>query len=428
MNDRFIKLIFTDPVYFFEYATNKKPYDYQCKFLRCEDKRITVRAGRQCGKSTMITVKALFDAIMNPNYLILIIGAYQKQANEDFYKIKEYINMVDFVKMQVERETLTQIEFKNKSRILCLPAGRAGASIRGYSPQLIIFDEAAFASDRVYEAIEPSVAVTKGGIILTSNTFGKSGFFYESFDDASGFTKFHVKASDCPGFSKEDLERLKRTKPEIVYAQEYDAEFIEEADNYFNMNLIKQCINDEIEINGPEGDKEYIMGVDLARMGTDSSVFMIGELSDDKIFVRKIIATMKKPATDAIGRIKDLHRVFDFKRIYVDESSIGGAIYDILEESELPIIPCKFFSHEKSELFKSLKLQMEQKKIFYPNNQQLVTEMANLKYSFTSNGLLSLKPPAKGHDDMVDALALVCKHFNTIKYDQSGDDFPMKSG
>jgi len=419
------KDILLDPVAFFEYVSGFEAYDYQMKFLRSQAKKIAVRAGRQTGKSTMIAGKTLYYAFMNPNQHVLIIAAYKRQAELVFWKIKEYAHNAEFVRSKIIRETQTQLHFDNGSVIFCLPAGKSGHSIRGFSPHMVVMDEAAFTPDEVFEAVEPSIQVTKGFLILASNTFGKSGFFYEAFNYGSGYETYHIRASDCPSYSKEKLEQLKKTKSKTIFAQEYEAEFIEEADNFFPTGLVKKCESDIEEIYGPEQGKSYILSVDVARFGTDESVFMVAEVSKNLLKVVKVISTIKKPITDLVGRIKDLHQTFNFDTIYIDATTLGAGGADFLIEGNLPVTPVNLNGKNKSELYKKLKTKMEQGKITYPYIPKLREQMYNLKYTFSSMGYITLSPPKKGHDDYPDALALLMNHG---EHTNTQVEFVMASG
>ncbi|MHA1642263.1 MAG: terminase large subunit domain-containing protein [Promethearchaeota archaeon] len=409
--------IFYDEAAFFEFITGFKPYKYQVKFLRCKSKRIAVRSGRQVGKSLMAAVKALYRAFMYPKQQILIIAAYRQQANLVFSAIKECINNSEYIKDKIIRETLTQIHFDNGSVLYCLAAG-LGKSIRGFSPDMIILDEAAFVPDKVWEAIEPMAAVKDATIILLSTPFGKTGFFYEKFK-TDEYTKFHIRCRDCPAYKKEYLERMKKTKPQIIYQQEYEGEFVEVANNWFPLSLIKSCVVDGQEIDGAESGKVYILSVDFARFGNDESVFMVCEVGN-YLKVVKIIATSKLPITDAIGRIKDLHSIFNFKKIYLDSSPLGAGAVDLLRSENLPIETCDFHLKNKAELYKDLKLLMEQKRVKYYNNQKLILQLANLKYEFSAMG--TLKFYGEDNDDYCDALALATKALN-FKSDEEEKDY-----
>ncbi len=58
------------------------------------------------------------------------------------------------------QESQLKIELANGSRILCLPGEEA--TIRGFSPNLLVIDEASRVPDDLYRAVRPMLAVSQG--------------------------------------------------------------------------------------------------------------------------------------------------------------------------------------------------------------------------------------------------------------------------
>ncbi len=76
-------------------------------------------------------------------------------------------------------ESALRVELANGSRVVSLPGQEQ--TIRGYSaPDLVLFDEAARADDRLYYAIRPMLATNPAArLILLSTPFGTQGFFHQ---------------------------------------------------------------------------------------------------------------------------------------------------------------------------------------------------------------------------------------------------------
>jgi len=343
-----------------------------------------------------------------------------------FRKVRAYLQDPN-LKLEIERETQTMIQFKNGSEIHSLP-GNNPDTIRGFSPSLLIIDEAAFVKDDVYVAAEPSLAATDGQLILVSTPFGKRGRFYQAFQE-NEFEKFHVKSEDSPLITKEFLEGMKGSKTELEYLQEFEGEFLEEQDTYFSRELVLKCISDHEIPNHPQDHRQYYLGVDCARYGLDETVYIIVEEGLDKIAkVIFIKSTSKKPLTDIMGRVKELHRKWRFKGIYIDSSGLGAGAVDSLIGQGLPIKNLRgidsskpadsvqFTLINKEELYKNLRLMMEEERVKFPKNDKLITQLCDIQYEFTEAGHLKLFHPERGHDDYPDALALALAAFIKPKY------------
>ena len=298
---------------------------------------ITIRSGRQVGKSEVISAKAVKFAIDNPNTTTLIIAASQRQSSLLFEKVRANFDFMEG-DIYAEKPTLTRIILKNGSRIYSLPAGRTGYFIRGFTIDLLIADEAAYIPETVWTAVIPMLAVSrkirkKGHIVLLSTPFGKGGYFYNSFTDPD-FRAFHVSSEDCKRIPLEFLKKEKARMSKADYAQEYLGEFIDQWNQFFPTDLIKKCMT-FIEWsldNDRDPFARYYLGVDIARYGGDENAFVIAELKKTNIKIVKCITTERVSTTDTIGRIQDIDEHFKFKKIFIDDGGLGGSVLDILQE------------------------------------------------------------------------------------------------
>lgn len=302
---------------------------------------ITLRTGRQVGKSEVVSAKAAKFALEHPGTVTLIIAASQRQSGLLFEKVKANLDRKiaeDRIDLYKEEPTLTRILLKNGSKIYSLPAGRTGYFIRGFTIDLLIADEAAYIPEIVWNAVIPMIAVSQklrgmGFIILLSTPFGKGGYFYNSFTDKD-FKSFHISSEDCPRIPKDFLQKEKQRMTKAEYRQEYQGEFTDEWNQFFQTDLIKKCmtfIEWSFERDRNQAGRFYL-GVDIARYGGDENAFVIAELLGTTIKIVKCITTERVSTTDTIGRIIELDKIFKFSRIFLDDSGIGGGVTDILLE------------------------------------------------------------------------------------------------
>ena len=98
----------------------------------------------------------------------------------------------------------------------------------------IVIDEAAFTKPNAMkiwqQAIEPTLLDYKGWALVMSNANGidVENFFWRICNEPEhGFTEYHAPTSANPYMPKEEIERLKRDRPPLVFQQEYLAEFID---------------------------------------------------------------------------------------------------------------------------------------------------------------------------------------------------------
>ena len=91
-----------------------------------------------------------------------------------------------------------QPALENKSRLLSLPS-QSPATVRGYTPNFIVVDEAAQCSDELYQALRPMQLVSGANMWLLSTPFGKRGFFYEQWTEGGDrWRRVKITAEQCP--------------------------------------------------------------------------------------------------------------------------------------------------------------------------------------------------------------------------------------
>lgn len=332
---------------------------------------IAIRSGRQTGKSTVISMKAMQFAELHPDTTTMIVAPAQRQSSLLFEKIrfqfdvkneasfrphvlekeKEFTRqgkaMPWWVKKQIQDEhgiyaeppTQTKLTLKNGSKIYSLPAGRTGDFIRGFAIDLLIVDEAAYVPESVWNAVIPMIAVSRetrsfGFVILLGTPFGKGGYFYTACHDKD-FKQFHVSSEQCARIPRDFLKKEKTRMSKMEYQQEYLAEFVDEFNQLFPSELIKKRMTFmEWDYKTQySAEKNYYLGVDIARFGGDENAFVFGELHKDVLRIIKVETTERKGVTDTIGRIKAYDQQFHFRKVFIDSGGVGGAVYDLLAEA-----------------------------------------------------------------------------------------------
>ena len=299
------------------------------------DGNITIRAGRQVGKSEVISEKAVDFSVKNSGVTVMIIAASQRQSSLLFEKViaKLYDKGVDLD----DKPTMTKVLLSNGSRIYCMPTGRTGHFIRGFTIDMLIADEAAFIPEQVWLAITPMIAVSRktrgmGHIVLLSTPFGKGGYFYHSFTD-DDFRSWHVSSEACKRIPRKFLQKERQRMTKQQYRQEYLGEFTDEWHQFFPTELIKkQMTFIDWSLKEKKSASRFYLGVDIARYGGDENAFVVCELCKDKLKIVKCFTTDRVSTVDTIGRIQAVDAEFGFRKIFIDDAGVGGGVTDVLIE------------------------------------------------------------------------------------------------
>lgn len=197
-----------------------KAYQYAARFK-------AIRCGRRWGKTEFAKTIACSAAIAGqpigwfaPDYKIL---------SEAFSEIAEALQPCKRSSSRTQGviRTITggRIDFWS------LENERAGRS-RKYRG--VIIDEAGFAKANMLkiwqQAIMPTLLDLKGWALALSNTNGvdPDNFLWQICNEPQhGFVEYHAPSHGNPFLPVEELERLQRDTPPLVYQQEYLAEFVD---------------------------------------------------------------------------------------------------------------------------------------------------------------------------------------------------------
>ena len=429
--DEALFTIATSPSKFCSVVLDFKPFPYQGKLLEDPSKSIVICAGRQVGKSLVIAARALWFAFVHPGTNTYIIASTQRQSMLMFEKLLDYVDDSELIQESVTRKTRTQLRFSNGSKIVALPCGRKGKTLRGATAHLIIVDEAAFVPEEVILSVMiPMLATTDGTIILMSTPFDREHFFFRAFNSLR-WSRYKFKTSDNPTVTKDFLDRELENLGERRFAQEFLAEFVDDEETYFPMALLRSCMHicDSTEgcsycnvtLGKTKPSGELYGGYDPGGL-TDPAAFVVVQKnrlsSDRKNPVFKVVLTKTFQAkksetkeeqdvyTKFTVEVADIHKELHLASIAVDSTGIGRPIVEHCKELKLPIEALVLMPKLQEEVFSNLKILLEQKKIELPDNIELLSNLNCITAKRTRIGGYSFDHPKGSHDDLAYALAL----------------------
>ncbi len=109
----------------------------------------------------------------------------------------------------------------------------------------MLVDEASRVADEIYRAMRPSLVVCDGDLWLMSTPNGRSGFFWEEWQNGGDdWERISVAAPDCPRISARALEEERATQGEKWFRQEYLCEFVEREGAVFSRAILDAAYDD----------------------------------------------------------------------------------------------------------------------------------------------------------------------------------------
>lgn len=238
-----------DPVAFVRERMGIIPEGWQEDILRDTARRICITCSRQIGKSFTVSLKASHHCTTTPDGLALIFSDTQQQSINLMRKAKHQIQAAG---LAVKRELAKEIEFANGARMVALP-GDPKTSRSWSDVTMLIVDEAAFAEDELYYAVEPMVLQTNGQIILLSSAYETLGFFYKiATADDPYWSRYHVDVYQSERVPREWIEAKRETTPDYQFRREYMAEFVDPEGATFTADQIRDMFDNDVKPLGEE--------------------------------------------------------------------------------------------------------------------------------------------------------------------------------
>jgi hypothetical protein len=232
--------------------------DYQqAQFLDLDRSDVMLNWCRQSGKTTTTAYRVAHSTIFRPNHQTLVVSATQRQAgilqrrtlaiihkaqsSSKWRKVKDVQVPSDPMDLNSEviRCSVLSLELANGSEVISCPASED--SVRGYSPDLLVGDEASRIPDSVYDAIGPMRAAKSVKLLLLTTPNGRRGYFYREWSGNDAlWWRSQVTADECPRITRATLDRERgRMTSDAMYQQEYYCKFIDLQGALFTDEQIK---------------------------------------------------------------------------------------------------------------------------------------------------------------------------------------------
>jgi hypothetical protein len=199
------------------------PDPWQVEVLESHSRRILLNCSRQAGKSTVVAMFSLVEALYFPGSLVLLLSRSKRQSGELFRMVAEFFQRLE--SPLLKRKTQDELELTHGSRIVSLPC--QADTIRGFpGVRVLVIDEAARVPDDLYRSVRPMLAASRGKMVCLSTPYGKRGFFYESWAKGGPeWLRVEVPASKISRIDPEHIEEDRRAFGESYVRQEYFCSF-----------------------------------------------------------------------------------------------------------------------------------------------------------------------------------------------------------
>lgn len=199
---------------------------------------------RQSGKSLVAAVDTLHTAVYRPGSTILLLSPSQRQSAELMTKVRGLLSSTP-TPVAVTAEGELHLRFANGSRVFGLPGTES--TVRGFTADLVVVDEAARVARSLITAIRPMLIVSHGRVLAMSTPNGRTGWFFEAWEaeGLGGWRRWLVPATDVPRISPADLAREAASMPAAEFRQEYLCSFEDAAGAVFSAADLDSMFDEE---------------------------------------------------------------------------------------------------------------------------------------------------------------------------------------
>ena len=408
---QFITLYRADPVLFVKEVLGVEPDEWQKDFLTAVasgERKISIRSGHGVGKSTTASWAMLWFLLTRYPVKVVVTAPTSAQLYDAlFAELKRWVKELpqpiqDLLDVKQER-----IELKASATEAFISARTSRAeqpeALQGVHSDnvMLVADEASGVPEAVFEAAAGSMSGHNALTILLGNPVRSSGFFFDTHNRLKDewWTK-RVSCIDSARVSKEYVDDMKSRYGEEsnAYRIRVLGEFPKsDDDTIIPMDLLESAKHRDTRAYE---DAPIIWGLDVARFGSDSSVLCKRQSN--------VVHTLERwrnlDLMQLTGAVVAQYEACDHKNrpaeILVDSIGLGAGVVDRLRELKLPARGINVsespamgatYLNLRAELWHKAKAWLEKRDCKIPNNEDLIGELATVRYTFTSNGKIKIE-------------------------------------
>ena len=276
-------------------------------------------------------------------------------------------------------------------------------SLRGEGLDFVVMDECAFMQREAWtEAIRPALSDRQGKALFISTPKGRNHFwelYQKGINGEEGWQSWTFPTISNPFIQASEIEAAKRDLPEMIFRQEYLAEFIDDSGGVFR-RVQEAAV---LEPQEPDANKQYVAGVDVAS-SIDFTVVSIMDVKSKELVYMDRFNRVDYNVLE--NRLEALYRRWHLDSMKIEANSIGQPVIDHLYAKGLSIIPFTTTSATKQAIIQGLQSAFEHGEIRIINDPILVGELLSFESKRSPSGGFSYSAPSGMHDDTVMSLAI----------------------
>jgi len=430
--EEFVEVYRNDPVRFVREMLGAEPFDYQCEFLEALAKgtrKMSVKSGHGTGKSTTASWAMLWFLLLRyPNKVVVTAPTSSQLFDAMFAELKRWINELPKELQQllnVKSDRVELVSAPSEAFISCRTArAETPEALAGVHSDnvLLIVDEASGVPESVFEAAAGSMSGHNATTLMLSNPTRSSGTFFESHNRmADSWWTRTWSCKDSPLVSDEFVEEML-----MRYGEQSNAFLVRvlglfplsDDNTIIPFHLVESAQHRDVEVFE---DSKIVWGLDVARFGNDATALCKRQGS----VITEVRSWRGLDLMQTCGRVVAEYNALPPSNrpseLLVDSIGLGSGVVDRLRELDLPVRGINVaespsmgdtYMNLRSELWFKAKAFLEERGCKIPKDDQLLSELTSIRYSFTSSGKMKaeskdeMRKRGLGSPDLADAFCL----------------------
>lgn len=375
---------------------------------------VIICAGRSFGKSLTLINQALYWVLNEPDTLVYWVSPTAAQSQKVYKSILNEVVKTDLIKSYKGSAGDTEIIF-NRNSIIKFRSAQQGDALRGETTvKYLIIDEAAFIKEELYQKVLLQMLTVKGKKCILSSTPKGRNFFHKEYikglSDDKKYQSFKFTSYDNPYANKELIKSAKKSLPEVIFSQEYLANFVDSTAIFENIDELS-CI--PFQTSRLDNDRVWA-GIDIG-MKNDYTVFSVINDKGEVIYYDRFTDIS---APDLKKRLSNNIKHWQPVKTVIEKTGIGLPIYDDLKSQYgvKNLIGFDTTISSKPRIINNLINAFASKKIKLPNVEYIKEEFRAFTMTISSTGRPIFKAETGFYDDCVMSIAILWDTFNKSRY------------
>lgn len=375
-----------------------------------------LRAGRRWGKTEVAAHEAIMAALAEDHQMVWWVSNSDKNVRRGYRKVLSQLPPALLAKPAPSESANDRIlTLRNGSKMEFYTAGSAGRTadsdsspLTGEGVHFLVVDEAALITEMVwYQHLRPTLADTKGRALIISTPRGRNWFWKlwrRGQLPGKEYASWHHTSYDNPYIEDEEVESARTDLPDIVFKQEYLAQFVANAASIF-------ALPEDQVVHDLEDPKGWVtVGLDLGKREDFTVITACNtETRQPCMYDRWNNIRWGDQRQLVADKLDELQRdpAVEGYTIAIDSTGVGDVVHDELEDMGYDVVPINFGSgannRQKELMVRLLATDIEQGRAFV--FADMLDEFESYEYEITEGGRYKFEA-AEGHDDKVSAKLL----------------------